>query len=508
MGNLYRTKNDSQIPSPTLPQPASYIDFAAATPTCSPGPMSTASSSAAPLAVLFLHGQRRPRTLLLLQLHRPTSTPSLSLSISSSLFRRRGRARGRRRHPLDPQGGPKPSPSDRDLELSIDFDAAATRVAAALASLRRSSEAKLRLFLSSGAEAYQDLLTSVQVDRGHRVVFSCRQSSLLFVANLFIWSFVAVLAARVLGWLLSGLGLGFRSGWWSGDRMVVRRDRSLGGREVVVGRRIKGREVGKSSRVSVSPLSPPTGAEVNIGGNALRRPVEKQEKLPKWWPDSISSQVILVAKEEFQREANRLVRAMVDNRMSGKDYKDDDIIQLRKICKISGAKVSFETDYARDSFYRASVDFVLRTCSRVKVPFNGVQIDGEEARQFISGLADNIGLQNIRAATLVRAAVAAHTRSCFLQCWALEVQGKRSESLEELSKICRIYQIFPPEEHSPEMEMVASGLKRNLQVEQREHLLTMYREACGVESQNIAAEALGLGFGGHPTVKSKDTRAS
>ncbi|EHA8589064.1 hypothetical protein COCNU_scaffold007880G000050 [Cocos nucifera] len=460
--------------------------------------MSTAASSAAPQAVLFLHGHRRPRTLLLLQLRRPTSTPSLSLSISSSLFRRRGRARGRRRPP-DPQRGPKPSPSDRDLELSIDFDAAAARVAAALARLRRSSEAKLRLFLSSGAEAYHDLLTSVQVDPGHRVVFSCRQSSLLFVANLFIWSFVAVLAARVLGWMLSGLGLRFRSGWWSGDGVVVRRDRSLGGREVVVGRSIKGREVAKSSRVSVSPLSPRTGAEANVGRNALQRPVEKKEKLPKWWPNSIFSPVIVVGKEDFQREANRLVRAMVDNRMSGKDYKDDDIIQLHKICKISGAKVSFETDYARDSFYRASVDFVLRTCSRyylvlVKVRFSGFQIDGEEARQFISGLADNIGLQNIRAATLVRAAVAAHTRSCFLQCWALEVQGKRSESLEELSKICRIYQIFPPEEHSPEMEMVASGLKRNLQVEQREHLLTMYREACGVESQNIAAEALGLHY--------------
>lgn len=31
---------------------------------------------------------------------------------------------------------------------------------------------------------------------------------------------------------------------------------------------------------------------------------------------------------------------------------------------------------------------------------------------------------------------------------ALELQGKRSEALKELSKICRIYQIFPPEEHS------------------------------------------------------------
>lgn len=126
-----------------------------------------------------------------------------------------------------------------------------------------------------------------------------------------MWSFAAVLAARVLGWLLSGLGLRFRSGWWSGDAVVVRRDRSLGGREVVVGRRIKGREVAKSSRISMSPLSPPTGAEVNVGWNALQRLVEKQEKLPKWWPDSISSPVIVVAKEEFQREANRLVRGQL-----------------------------------------------------------------------------------------------------------------------------------------------------------------------------------------------------
>lgn len=271
----------------------------------------------------------------------------------------------------------------------------------------------------------------------------------------------------------------------------------------MVGRRIKGREVDKrSSRVSVNPLSPPRDAEVSVGRNVLRRPVEKQEKLPKWWPISISSPVVLVAKEEFQREANRLVRAIMDNRMSGKDYKDDDIIQLRKICKVSGAKVSFDTDNARDSFYRASVDFVLRTCSRVKVTSDNIQIDGEEARQFISGLAENIGLKNIRAATLVRAAVAAHTRSCFLQCWALEIQGKHSEALDELTKICRIYQIFPPEEHSPEMEMVASGLKRTLQMEQREHLLSMYTEVCGDESQNIAAEALALGFQGSPVVES------
>lgn len=52
-------------------------------------------------------------------------------------------------------------------------------------------------------------------------------------------------------------------------------------------------------------------------------------------------------------------------------------------------------------------------------PAATVQIDGEEARQFISGLADNIGLEKISAARIIRAAVAARTRSCFLQSWVI-----------------------------------------------------------------------------------------
>lgn len=48
-----------------------------------------------------------------------------------------------------------------------------------------------------------------------------------------------------------------------------------------------------------------------------------------------------------------------------------------------------------------------------------VEIDGEDAREFITGLADNIGLENIRAARMVSAAVAARTRSCFLQAWVI-----------------------------------------------------------------------------------------
>lgn len=48
---------------------------------------------------------------------------------------------------------------------------------------------------------------------------------------------------------------------------------------------------------------------------------------------------------------------------------------------------------------------------------SSVQIDGEDARQFLAGLAHNIGIETIRAATIVCGAVAARTRSRFLQAW-------------------------------------------------------------------------------------------
>lgn len=42
------------------------------------------------------------------------------------------------------------------------------------------------------------------------------------------------------------------------------------------------------------------------------------------------------------------------------------------------------------------------------------------------------------------------------------------------------------------MEMVASGLKKNLRIDQRKHLLNLFVEVCGAEGQKIAAEALDM----------------
>jgi hypothetical protein len=60
----------------------------------------------------------------------------------------------------------------------------------------------------------------------------------------------------------------------------------------------------------------------------------------------------------------------------------------------------------------------LQACSALSYS-TSVEIAGEDPRHFIAGLAENIGLESIRAARMVSAAVAARTRSCFLQAWVI-----------------------------------------------------------------------------------------
>lgn len=101
------------------------------------------------------------------------------------------------------------------------------------------------------------------------------------------------------------LAIGFVSRWGFGgeEKVVTRRDRSLGGREVVVGTR----EV-STSRVARSPLAASSVAlpRRNLwkGNN-----VEKREELPDWWSISSNpSEVLGGETEHLRKEAQRLVR--------------------------------------------------------------------------------------------------------------------------------------------------------------------------------------------------------
>lgn len=351
-----------------------------------------------------------------------------------------------------------------------------------------SFHSNIRQFVSSGKEAYRDLQTLFTIDHNRRVIISCRPSTLHFVGTSAALTLIAFSVLRVFFELVS------RYASWSSRNassynnnnkgIMVRRDRSLGGKEVVIG---------LSPIHSTTPALPIKLSLKNSNNNK----VVSQRRLPKWWPPINNSNVNafdmdLNEQDEYKRDAYRLVRSIIDSRMAAKDISEHDIIQLRQLCRNSGVQVSVEPTNIRESLYRASVNFVLDACSSAPTYSTSVHINGEDSQQFLAGFAENIGLENVRAATIVSAAVAARTRSCLLQAWALEMQGKHVDALGELSKICLLLRIFPPEESSPEMEMVSRGLEKHLKLEQRKHLMFLFGKVCSEDSHGIAREALGL----------------
>lgn len=183
------------------------------------------------------------------------------------------------------------------VELTIDFTSLSAR-----------AKSGLGAFVSAGRDAYADLSTLVALDDDNKMVISCRKSTVQFVGSVVALSFVVVFAVRVVVRLV----LGFRSrfGYGRNEAVVVRRDRSLGGREVVVGTR----KETDGSRVLDNPLSPALRGTVDRSSPRRRRNMAPrvEENLPEWWPAMTASSAVEleVDKEYYQREANRLVRGL------------------------------------------------------------------------------------------------------------------------------------------------------------------------------------------------------
>ncbi|XP_042059189.1 uncharacterized protein LOC121803624 [Salvia splendens] len=345
-------------------------------------------------------------------------------------------------------------------------------------------DTKLREFVDLGREALDDLRTTVAVDASTgAVVISCRRSTVEFFSALFVSGLVLVI---VFGSL-------FRMRESGGEVLIYKRDRSLGGKEVVVGKR---EDSWPTRRPSATPLSSENGdyydqSRRNGRNNALSR--RKKEELPQWWLKVVSQGPVEVEnKDEYQRLANQLIQVIMDRKMNGEDISTNEIVQLRHLCKTYGVRAFISTENARNSLYRVSVNFVLDYCASVPDLSSSIEINGEGVREFIAGFSNNLGLDSYHAARMVSAAVAARTRSKILQAWALEVQNKHSEALVELFKVCLIHRIFPPEENSPEMEMVARSLDKSLNIDQREHLLNSFISVCGDNIDQGVVEALGL----------------
>lgn len=120
-----------------------------------------------------------------------------------------------------------------------------------------------------------------------------------FVGGVVILGFVFGFAIRVL----VKLGSALKGNFQSNPKFVVRRDRSLGGKEVVVSvDNIRSSSRDSKSFIASDQVSRSNSIPINLH-------LKAQDNLPKWWPTSLPSQNFdVVDKEEYQREANRIVR--------------------------------------------------------------------------------------------------------------------------------------------------------------------------------------------------------
>lgn len=99
---------------------------------------------------------------------------------------------------------------------------------------------------------------------------------------------------------LIGIGSSFFTKFSSGHTSpLVRRDRSLSGKEVAVG---TGSSVVARDKAAASLNLTDVSDEVSKNG------VRVGERLPKWWPPAVPRQITTANRQEYQDEANRLVR--------------------------------------------------------------------------------------------------------------------------------------------------------------------------------------------------------
>lgn len=192
--------------------------------------------------------------------------------------------------------------------MVIDVERIKSRTFSTLNSVSRSLELGLSEFVVSGKDTYRDLQTLISFDTNRGIVVSCRRSSMLFMGNLVIYSFAMVLGFRFLVYIglgirnQLGLGLGFGHG-----NVVVRRDRSLGGKQVVVGKKKRMNENVKGLGNPLMPSAETMAKGLQIGA---KNRVQREDRLPKWWPVLLPEPTSIMDREEYQKKANRLIRGM------------------------------------------------------------------------------------------------------------------------------------------------------------------------------------------------------
>eukprot|EP00898_Chlorokybus_atmophyticus_P005247 jgi/Chlat1/5723/Chrsp38S05557 len=310
----------------------------------------------------------------------------------------------------------------------------------------------------------------------------------------------------------------FVGGSRSNRNARVVRDRSMGGKEVVVrdspldwnhntagqsfDDRLRYRKTTAAAKSVPSPLGPlgeddfrseRARREREAESAALRADKEtsaSEGPLPAWWKIPETVFVTPQRRQAAVQAATATLKRMTDARLVGREFVEEDLMALNEQCRDYGVELQLETPALRDAIYRAAVNLAINAAEKGGTPNIASPADAVE---FVSSFAHAISVPSSRAVVLVQAAVAAEVRNLLLQAAALVRQGRQAETVSEMMQLANILATFPPPPAAAEIGMVAGSLQSKISLPEREILYGLFLNGNHApDSASTVREALGL----------------
>jgi len=222
---------------------------------------------------------------------------------------------------------------------------------------------------------------------------------------------------------------------------------------------------------------------------------------PTWWapPPYVGSEPPYAFRaEEGLRRARALIGRLEGARAAqGLDAPPELLAELEAVCTSHGVSVKPATSNGRDSLVRAAAELALReTAARVGAGGTGgaSPILGDSPAVFASQFARAVGCPPEKAWTLVTAAASRQASARLLQCASLLRSNDPAAASLELIQLNSILREFPYSVGSPEAEMVAAGLARQVREPERLRIAELWEGALGADEPTTEAVTGLLGF--------------
>ncbi|KAK9803595.1 hypothetical protein WJX72_003223 [[Myrmecia] bisecta] len=326
------------------------------------------------------------------------------------------------------------------------------------------------------------------------------QSGLGWLAVLAALAGVAyLLGKKLLGWRFGGARAGQGGRWIS--------DRSLGGKMVFVPDEPEAAPRARAPRQDSTDLSAARSQAASAvasttapeswarsahpaasSSSSSSRPNEAARAVPSWWDPPPVVSLGKAFKEQALKQAMIILQEMEDAKLlSGRDYPTSSLVALRQTCGDSGVAVRAQTDSGRDALFRAGCEAAASCAAEQSTGL----LAGTSPQRFLSGLAQDLGIPEAKAATMAQAVVAAKARGTLVDACAAYRDMDAQEVLYQLLRLAGLLDRFPFARSSPEADMIATAMQQRGTLEERQAIFLTYG---GMEPRTAALVAEMLGF--------------